>query len=96
MLRIAEKEHNNNILFANKNNLSKLWKSINLVINRNTKHSPNGTFKHNNCEITDSTVIAKNFNNFFLNLGKQDTCKNPRPLIILVNICKIKLNKTFS
>lgn len=39
VLRQSEKNYYNNILDKNKNNLSKLWKTLNTVINRKKKHS---------------------------------------------------------
>ena len=64
-LRRAEKTYYKNLLEKNKSNLSKMWKSLNLVINRKKKVQTNTTFKHNNKTISNNKEIASCFNNYF-------------------------------
>ena len=54
LLRISEKKYYKQLLDNNKNNLSKLWKSLNVIISRNKKILNNTIFKHNNREITSN------------------------------------------
>ncbi len=64
-LRRAEKNYYKNMLDKNKNNLSKIWKTLNLAINRKKKVKANCTFKYNNRTLSDNKEIASNFNNYF-------------------------------
>ena len=58
LLRILEKNYYKQLLDNNKNNLSKLWKSLNVIISRKKKILNNTVFKHNNREITSNVEIA--------------------------------------
>ena len=65
-LRSAEKSFNNSLLESSKHNMSKLWKSLNTIINRKKTIKKNTIFKHNGIEISDHAEIAEHFNKYFL------------------------------
>ena len=75
-MRSSEKSYYKSILDKNKNNLSKLWKTINTVINR--KAHKRVTFKHSNKEIVNNLDIANHFNNYYLNVTKDMCNKIPK------------------
>ena len=70
MLRISEKNYYKHILDKNRNNLSKLWKSLNVVLARKKNTIKNTIFKHNDKEISNNNDIANHFNNYYLNMAK--------------------------
>jgi Skp family chaperone for outer membrane proteins len=70
LLRQTEKNYYKSLLDKDKNNLSKMWKTLNQVINWKKKTLQNTTFKHNNRIICNDDEIASHFNNFFLNVAK--------------------------
>ena len=69
-LRNTEIKYYSNELELNKNDLSKSWKILRSIIG---KYSNNSTrklsFNINNTVVTDSEVIANEFNNFFVSIG---------------------------
>ena len=73
----AKKEYYHNTFKNYSNDLRKTWHTINDTLN---KHKTNKTFP---CEfklssgatVSDHTIIANSFNNFFVNIGKS-TCAN--------------------
>ena len=69
LLRRVERQHYNDILYQNKNNLCKQWRVINEVINKKKYSGISDKFIINNKRISDKTIIANTFNNFFVNLG---------------------------
>ena len=75
LLRYCEKNYYKSLLEANKNNLSKLWKTLNSVINKKKQTKCDIVFKCNNKEITNKEDIANHFNKYYLNVAK-DKCKN--------------------
>ena len=78
LLRSCEKTYYKNKLEQNKNNLSKLWKTLNTVINRKKISNKNVTFKHNNKEIVNNLDIANHFNKYYLNITKEISSKIPK------------------
>ena len=78
LLRSSEKSYYKSILDKNKNNLSKLWKTINTVINRKKQPHKTVTFKHSNKEIVNNLDIANHFNNYYLNVTKDMCNKIPK------------------
>ena len=75
-LHKAERDHYHELLIKNKNNLSKSWKIIKEVINKNKKCSllPE-KFLINNKEINNKQEIADAFNKYYVNIGP-NLCKN--------------------
>ena len=53
----------------NKNNLSKQWKVINDIINKNKNHVLSDKFIVGNKILRDKKVIANQFNSFYVNIG---------------------------
>ena len=51
-------------------NLNKTWKTIRLIINKHKYVTKASTFVINNKQVTDPKEIADNFNNFFVNIGR--------------------------
>ena len=78
LLRNAERSYYKNKLELNKNNLAKLWKTLNEVINRKKQEKRSVSFKHNNTEISDSNAIANHFNKFFVNAPMEIYKKLPQ------------------
>jgi Skp family chaperone for outer membrane proteins len=70
LLRQAEKRYYKDLLDKNKSNLSRMWQTLNQVINRKKKIRENTTFKHNNREISSDADISNHFNQYFLNVAK--------------------------
>ena len=75
-MRSSEKSYHKSILDTNY--LSKLWKTINTVINRKKQPHKRVTFKHNNKEIVRNLDIANHFNNYYLNVTKDMCNKIPK------------------
>ena len=69
-LHKAEREHYHKLLMKNKNNLSKSWKIIKDVINKNKKSNllPE-KFLINNKDIHNKQEIADAFNKYYVNIG---------------------------
>jgi hypothetical protein len=70
LLRQAEKRYYKDLLDKNKSNLSRMWQTLNQVINRKKKIRENTTFKHSNREISSEADISNHFNQYFLNVAK--------------------------
>ena len=69
LLRKAEREHYDKLLTQHKSNLSKSWKIVKDVINKNKQKTIPNTFIINNKENTDPSSISNHFNEFFANIG---------------------------
>ena len=75
-LHKAERNHFHELLLKNKNNLSKSWKVIKEVINKNKKvNLMPEKFLINDKEIYNKQEIADAFNKFYVNIGP-NICKN--------------------
>lgn len=70
LLKQEEKRYYNNILNQNKNKLSKIWQTLNQVINRKKRTGSKITFNNNGTSITRDEDIATHFNNYFQNAPK--------------------------
>ena len=77
LLRIAEKLHYKDILNMCKRNLSKTWKILNGIINRNKIQKKATKFKIDGKITTDNNEIAHKFNTFFQNIGPNLAGKIP-------------------
>jgi hypothetical protein len=69
LLRRAERDHYENIININKNNLKKTWSVMKNIINKKRQTSFPDYFISNNTKITEKYDIATHFNNFFVNIG---------------------------
>ena len=69
LLHIAEKEHYNTLIEANKNNLRKSWRILKEIINKKKSSSSSSRFMVNNKIVTDKNEISNGFNSFFTNIG---------------------------
>jgi len=78
LLKIAEKSYYKKQLENSKSNLSKMWKTLNNIINRRKNSIHSIVFKHNNCNVSNNVDIANHFNNYFLH-APNDLCKNLPP-----------------
>lgn len=77
LLRSAERKHYETLLEHNKNNLKTTWKTIKEIINKKKRSSVVQSFKYNNTEIKDPKLIARHFNDFFINVGDSLSKKIP-------------------
>lgn len=68
LLKQEEKKYNQRILDESKNNLSKMWKALNKIINKKRNCNACNVFKHNNVSIKEPDIIANQFNNYFKNI----------------------------
>ena len=73
LLKLAEKSYYRRQFEYNKSNLSKMWKTLNNIINKRKNANSNIVFKHNDHIISKNVDIANNFNDYFLNTPK-DLC----------------------
>ena len=69
LMRKEEKKYYQTLILDNKNNLSKTWKIIKEVINKNRSTQRQRKFKYNDKIIVDNKEIASHFNEFFANVG---------------------------
>ena len=53
------------------------WAVIKEVINKRSSKTVNNCFNINNSNVTDSSVIANEFNNFYVNIGPSLASKIP-------------------
>ena len=95
----AERNHYQQLILKNKNNLSKSWKIIKEVINRNKKSNPlPESFLINDKEIGNKQEIADAFNKFYVNIGpnlcKSNITSNSSPMQYMndINPNEILLN----
>ena len=69
-LRNTEIKYYSNELEFHKNDLSKSWKILRSIIGKDSNNSTRKlSFNINNTVVTDSEVIANEFNNFFVSIG---------------------------
>ena len=69
-LRNTEIKSYNNELELHKNDLSKSWKILRSIIGKDSNNCKRKlSFNINNTVVTDSEVIANEFNNFFVSIG---------------------------
>ena len=69
-LRNAEITYYSNELDLHKNDIKRKWKLLKTIIGKNTTNTKNKiNFYINNTVITDSQMIADEFNNFFIQLA---------------------------
>ena len=70
LLKCAEKQYIADLLDSNKSNLKKTWNIMKHIVNRKKTQKLQEKFKMSDNTITsDKTVIAENFNDFFVNIG---------------------------
>ena len=70
-LRNTEIKYYSNKLELHKNDLSKSWKILRSIIGKYSNNSKRKlSFNINNTVVTDSEVIANEFNNFFVSIDK--------------------------
>ena len=70
LLKCAEKQYIADLLESNKSNLKKTWNIMKHIVNRKKTQKLQEKFKMSDNTITsDKTVIAENFNDFFVNIG---------------------------
>ena len=70
LMRKVEREYYDKELLIHKNNLRKSWEIINEVINKKKKVDLPDKFNIEDVMVTDKLEIALNFNNFYVNIGK--------------------------
>ena len=92
LLRRHERQYYCELLKQNKNNLSKQWKVINDIINKNKNRVLSDKFIVGNKILRDKKVIANQFNSFYVNIGpdlaKTISVNNKDPTsFILSNSC---------
>ena len=69
LLRAAERQHYQNLLYEHKSNVKKSWQILKMIINKK-KSSPVCTkFKCNDTIVSDKNEIAEKINKFFVNVG---------------------------
>ena len=101
-MRNAEREHYKNLLLKNKNNLKKSWSIIKEVINHNKSDisAASREFIINNNKITNPSIIANSFNNYYVNVGPalaeniSQTDISPTTYIFYNNESSLFLNPT--
>ena len=76
-IRKSKKDYYNKFFDDNVNNLKKTWKGIKDLLHQK-KSSEISQINQNDINITDSTKIAKTFNNFFVNVGPNCEKKIPK------------------
>ena len=74
ILHQSEKDYYKRQLDSNKNNLTKTWKTLRMIINKNKHTHQNTTFEVNGNQISNNYVIANHFNRYFLN-APRELCK---------------------
>ena len=67
--RKAEKDYYDNLFNENKNDIVKSWKIIRNIINSKKNSHINETFHIENKDVNDKEIIAKKFNEFYVNIG---------------------------
>lgn len=74
--RLMKTTYYSTMLEANKHNIKKSWSILKLAIGkRNDKSSFPHEFLLNNLPVSDKSIIANSFNQYFSNIGPE-TCKN--------------------
>ena len=65
----AERNHYNDLLDKNKNNLKKSWSILKEIINKKKSSKSCSRFQINGSYTSDKDTIANGFNNFFYQCG---------------------------
>ena len=69
ILRQAERNYYQSLLYENRNHLRKSWNIIKQIINRNKRQSVSDSFLLDGKIVSDKNVISGSFNKFFVNVG---------------------------
>src|SRR6218665_1704399 len=69
VLRAAEKSYYASKLLNERDNLRKVWQTINKIIGKSSSSTSIKEIEQSGVNITDSTKIAENFNRYFSNIG---------------------------
>ena len=77
LLKQAEKNHYDSLMKRYQYNSRKSWAVIKEVRNKRSSKTVNNCFNINNSNVTDSSVIANEFNNFYVNIGPSLASKIP-------------------
>ena len=89
ILRKTERDHVQQLLTQYKSNLSKTWKILKNILNKNKPKKSQTFFKQGTDIIDDPKLIAEHFNSFFVNVGSNLAKKIPNtstdPLSYLKN-----------
>ena len=59
-----------------KSDIRKTWDTLKLILNKNKRRTSPEFFMHNNVKFSDPKEIANQFNNFFTNVGVDNTVSN--------------------
>ena len=78
LLHNAEKDHYDQLLKKNQNNLKTSWRILKEVINKKKSTSSCSRFRINNRLISDNKSIANGFNSYFVNIGPTLASKIPK------------------
>ena len=75
--RIAKQNYYAHMIQLNKNDLSKQWRLINQVLERNNKHKASITkiINEKNESLTSNVEICNNLNSYFINIGPKMASK---------------------
>ena len=95
ILRCAERQHYEEVIKNNKNNLRKTWGVMKEIINKKKTTSKASFFVHNDAKITDSQSISNLFNTFFVNVGKSLSDKIPPTNRSAMSYIKSTYSKSF-
>lgn len=77
ILVVAEKEHYKSLFQMHQGNLTKSWRLIKDIINRNKQKNMSSKFKIDGHFTEDEKKIAQGFNNYFVNVGSSLDKKIP-------------------
>ena len=77
LLKNAEVKHYQDLFEKYNNNLRKSWQVIRQLINGHSQRLPQTRFKHNDSDISDPSLVAHYFNEFFVNIGRSTAAKIP-------------------
>ena len=80
ILKLAERKYYSNLVETNRTNLSKMWDTLNYIINKK-KRNKLATFHHNGNYLTDTESIAKQFNYHFKNAPRHIYINQSQPQV---------------
>ena len=69
LLRAAERQHHQNLLYEHKSNVKKSWQILKMTINKKKSSPVRTKFKRNDTIISDKNEITEKFNKFFIYVG---------------------------
>ena len=77
--RIAKQNYYAHMIQLNKNDLSKQWRLINQILEKNNKHKASITklIYEKNESLTSNVEICNNLNSYFINIGQKMAFKIP-------------------